>query len=153
MSGGGENTSPLYAVFDLDGTLINVESAAHLAADREWDAFHDATLDCPPYADMLIFALMAQRYADVIVCTAKPERLRARVLNWLSMHGILPDALLMRPDKDFRPSPVLKLELMEEHLGPDWKQQILFAVEDRDKMVDAWRAAGITCLQCSPSLY
>ena len=153
MSGGGENQAPLYVVFDLDGTLINIESAAHLAADKEWDAFHEATMDCPPYERMVQFALICQRQVDIIICTAKPEKLRARTLNWLSMRGILPDALLMRPNHDYRPSTTLKLELLEDYLGDDWKQQILFTVEDRDKMVDAWRAAGIQCLQCSPSLY
>jgi hypothetical protein len=153
MSGGGENQGPLYAVFDLDGTLINIESVAHFAADKEWDAFHEATLDCPPHDDMIRFALMCQRLCDLIICTAKPIKLHDRALNWLSAHGILPDAMLMRPSHDYRPSAELKLDLIKEHLGDDWKSQVLFTVEDRDKMVDAWRAAGATCLQCSPSLY
>lgn len=153
MSGGGENQSPLYALFDLDGTLINIESVAHFAADRDWEAFADATLDCPAHPDMVKFVLMMQRQCDIIIVTAKPVRLHDRTINWLSMNGILPDALLMRPHHDYRSSPELKLALIKEHLGDEWQSQILFAVEDRDKMVDAWRAAGITCLQCSPSLY
>jgi hypothetical protein len=140
-------------VFDLDGTLINIESVAHFAADKDWEAFADATLDCPSYPDMVKFALICQRQMDIIVCTAKPERLRSRVVNWLSINGILPDALLMRPHHDYRSSPELKLALVSEYLGENWKDQILFAVEDRDKMTDAWRAAGVSCLQCAPSLY
>lgn len=144
-----------YVIFDLDGTLINIESVAHLAQAREWEEFADATMACPPFEAMTSYARSIQKLntIGVIICTAKPERLRAKTLNWLSMQGIIPDALLMRPAHDYRSSPELKLALMEGHLGDQWKRQILFAVEDRDKVVDAWRAAGVACLQCAPSLY
>lgn len=145
----------VYVVFDLDGTLINIDSVVHLAQSKEWEAFADATMDCPPFPQMVEYARFIQRMKtiDWIVCTAKPERLRQRTLNWLSMQGLVPDMLLMRPAHDFRPSAELKLSLVKEALGNEWLSKILFAVEDRDKVVDAWRAAGVSCLQCAPSLY
>jgi beta-phosphoglucomutase-like phosphatase (HAD superfamily) len=144
-----------YVIFDLDGTLININSVTHHADAKDWEAFADATLDCPPFESMVEYARHIQQLKTIglIVATAKPERLRARTLNWLSMQGIIPDALLMRPHKDFRPSAELKPALIQEFIGEDWKPQVLFAIEDRDKVVDAWRALGVPCLQCAPSLY
>lgn len=149
----------IHTVFDLDGTLINIDPVAHLANEKKWDEFADATMSCQPIYNMLAFARCCQRFSEVLIVTAKPERLRFRTLNWLSIHGIVPTAMMMRPAHDYRSSPELKLALLKEHMEEifgtdvDWKRQIMFAVEDRDKMVDAWRAAGITCLQCAPSLY
>jgi phosphoglycolate phosphatase-like HAD superfamily hydrolase len=144
-----------YVIFDLDGTLININSITHLADAKEWEQFADESLSCPPFPEMVEYARHIQQLKNIglIIVTAKPERLRARTFNWLSVNGIIPDALLMRPHKDFRTSVELKPALLTEHLGDDWKQQVLFTVEDRDKVVDAWRAIGITCLQCAPSLY
>jgi FMN phosphatase YigB (HAD superfamily) len=144
-----------YVIFDLDGTLINISSVVHLADAKEWEEFADATLTCPPFPEMVEYARHIQQLKTVglIVVTAKPERLRQRTLNWLSMQGIIADELLMRPNKDFRTSAELKPGLLQQHLGDEWKGQILFAIEDRDKVVDAWRALGIACLQCAPSLY
>jgi FMN phosphatase YigB (HAD superfamily) len=147
----------LLVVFDLDGTLINVESVVHLAQAKEWDEFHEATLRCPPYQQMVDYARFIQRLTQIdwIVATAKPEKFRHRTVNWLSVHGLMPEALLMRSDHDYRPSPELKLDMVRSYVGGEenWKSSILFAVEDRDKMVDAWRGAGVPCLQCAPSLY
>ncbi len=144
-----------FVIFDLDGTLINVNSITHLADSQEWDAFHDASMDCPPFEAMVEYARHIQQLKTIgiIIVTAKSERLRARTMNWLSMQGIIPDVLLMRPNKDFRPSVELKPQLLQEQLGEDWKDQVLFTIEDRDKVVDAWRALGVQCLQCAPSLY
>jgi phosphoserine phosphatase len=144
-----------FVIFDLDGTLININSISHLADAQEWEAFADASLDCPPFHEMVEYARHIQQLKTIstLVVTAKPERLRARTMNWLSMQGLIPEALLMRPHKDFRPSVELKPALLEEYLGENWKEQILFTVEDRDKVVNAWRALGIACLQCAPSLY
>ena len=139
-------------IFDLDGTLINIDGITHLFG--EWEEFADATMLCPPIENMIKFARLCQKFADLWVVTAKPIRLRERTVNWLSVNGIHPDLMLMRPSHNFLSSPDLKLTLLDDYFGmAHWKQQVLFAVEDRDKMVDAWRRAGITCLQCAPSLY
>lgn len=142
-------------VFDLDGTLINIDSIQHLAQEQDWEALADQSMDCPPVRNMVDFAIFCQRLKGVVmvICTSKPERLHLRTLNWLSAQGIIPDILLMRPHMNYMPSNELKPFLMSRLFGAEWAEQVLFAVEDRDKAVDAWRAAGVTCLQCAPSMY
>jgi hypothetical protein len=140
-----------FIVFDLDGTLININSITHLIGD--WEAFHQASLTCPSNEPMVEFARRCQRLGEIIICTGKGEEYRKQTNDWLSLRGILPDLLLMRPKLNDMSDALLKPWLMERHVGADWKERTLFVVEDRDKAVNAWRALGVTCLQCAESLY
>lgn len=139
------------ALFDLDGTLININSITHLIG--QWDEFHEASMKCPPHINMVEFAMRMQLCAEVIIVTGKPVEFYQRTVDWLRLHGIMPDSILMRKPLDTRSDAELKIDGIAKHFGVNWKDHILFAVEDRDKMVEAWRAQGITCLQCAPSLY
>ena len=140
-----------YVIFDLDGTLINVNSITHLIGD--WEQFHMESLRCPPHEKMVEFARRMQCCCDLIISTGKPEAYYQRAVDYLSVLGIQPEAIIMRPALNTESDAQLKLRKLEEYLGADWRDQVLFAVDDRDKMVEAWRAAGVTCLQCAPSLY
>lgn len=145
----------MLVVFDLDGTLINIDSIVHFADQEDWDGFADASMDCPDYPAMVAFAKIIQRMPDIdwIIVTTKPERLRARTVNWLSMRGLQPEAMLMRPQHDYSPTVDLKPQLMADMYGEEWRSKVLFAIDDRTKMVDAWRALGVMCMQCAPTLY
>lgn len=144
-------TQHRYVIFDLDGTLININSIQHLIGD--WEEFHPASVKCPPNEAMVEFARRCQQHSDIILITGKPERFRRSVIDWLRLQGIDPDFVLMRPELCSLSDAELKPHLAEKLLGSDWADKVLFAVEDRDKMVNAWRAAGINCLQCAESLY
>lgn len=143
--------SKKYVIFDLDGTLININSCQHLIGD--WDEFHPATLQCPPHERMVEFAQLMSGVADLMIVTGKNDTHRQAVFAWLRKHKVYPVVMLMRPDLNLDSDPEVKIKQLRLFLGSHWQERILFAVEDRDKMVDAWRAQGITCLQCGPSLY
>lgn len=52
----------------------------------------------------------------------------------------------MRPENCYVPDNALKKPWLDQGLfGPI--ENILFVVEDRDRMVQMWRGAGLTCLQ------
>lgn len=137
-------------IFDFDGTLVDCDPINHLWGD--WDAFHNATFDCPPRMGVVELARRCQLIAIVVVVTGKPERYRAKMLNWLSFHGLQPDEILMRPDHSSMSDIELKPVLMFDWAGFDWKERTICAIEDRDKMVDAWRAEGVLCLQAAQCL-
>jgi hypothetical protein len=139
---------PDIVVLDFDGTLCNTDPIIHLWGD--WDAFHAAAFDCPARLGVVELARRLQTVCRVIVVTGKPEKYRAKMLNWLSVQGIIPDALLMRPMGNDMSDAQLKPQLVIEYQGN--LINILCAIEDRDKMVDAWRALGVTCLQAAPCI-
>lgn len=135
-------------IFDFDGTLCNTDPITHLWGD--WEAFHPATFDCPPRIGVVELARRCQLIGHVLVVTGKPERYRAKMTNWLNYQGIQPDAILMRPDHSSMPDAELKPQLAREWAGS--LDRVICAIEDRDKMVDAWRAEGVTCLQAAPCI-
>lgn len=145
---------PQYVLFDLDGTLININSIQHLIG--QWDEFHEASFSCPAHEALCELAKMLENHPQgyqIIVVTGKPEKHRLRAINWLRDNGVYADFILMRPPLNSQSDPDLKVALVEKLLGDDWRKAVAFAVEDRDKMVNRWRAEGIVCLQCMPSLY
>ncbi len=54
----------------------------------------------------------------------------------------------MRPEKDYRDDGTIKAELLDKILADGWEPWLV--VEDRQRVVDMWRARGLTCLQCAP---
>ena len=43
---------------------------------------------------------------------------------------------------------IVKKEILDRDILPRW--DVLFAIDDRQQVVDMWRANGVTCLQCAP---
>lgn len=53
----------------------------------------------------------------------------------------------MRPDKNFSPSPELKISLARDLFQGKVADNVAFILDDRDDVVAAFRAEGITALQ------
>jgi hypothetical protein len=53
----------------------------------------------------------------------------------------------MHPMKDFRPDTEIKREILSTLRAQG--KDILFAMDDRQSVVDMWRASGVVCLQCA----
>ena len=138
---------------DLDGTLLDISTVHQLIPD--WDAFHEASLECRPIERIVQFVncLAGSGSFELMIVTGKPDRYRARVDKWLRDAGIYPSALLMRGEGCFDSDPECKVALVKKFFGTGWQNRIAFALEDRDKMVEAWRTEGILTLQCAASLY
>lgn len=67
---------------------------------------------------------------------------------WLRKHGIPFDALFMRKAGDFRNDAIIKREIYENEILGNYN--VLFCLDDRDRVVNGWREAGLTCLQVAP---
>ena len=142
--------TPDTIALDFDGTLCDTDQIAHLQGD--WPAFHDASFNCPPRHSLMMFIKRLQTVANVVIVTGKPIEYESRVIKWCCDYGFYPDAILMRPKDDWRKTADLKLQMLREYLDCDDLSKVLVAIEDRDKMVDAYRAAGVTCLQAAPCI-
>lgn len=142
--------SKLVLITDLDGTLYNSAARQHLAQAGQWDDFHKASSTDAPNMDILrlLEIIWSSGYA-VVGATGRNERYREITVRWLAKHGVLLDALLMRPDNDFSSDAVIKLKQVDDWLRDNdrTRSDILAVLEDREKMVDAWRAAGVPCWQ------
>lgn len=140
-----------YAIFDIDGTLADCEHRRHHVASRpkNWTAFYEALDDDTPNVPVVALAqAVASAGHKIICCSGRPSNYHKRTRLWLAKHDIPCWSLYMREEDDHRQDFIVKREKLAliriVHGEP------LFAVDDRQQVVDMWRAEGITCFQCAP---
>jgi phosphoglycolate phosphatase-like HAD superfamily hydrolase len=136
-------------IFDIDGTLADVsERIRHLKQKpKNWNAFfqgmaQDKTIHSMVRLCNILFASGIR----IILCSGRSEEHRPETVEWLAQHEVNYHELLLRRDGDRRSDVVVKREILA---GLD-KDNILFVVEDRSRMVQMWRSEGLVCLQCAP---
>jgi len=149
-------------IFDIDGTLADITHRVHLAKAKKFDEFFEAMDGDVHNAPIVaLHQMVAAQGYQIIYCTGRPETYREGTLAFLetvtatkplgtSLGRIREPLLLMRPDEDrFIPDSEAKQDMLDSILTRMSKDNILFTVDDRQKVVDFWRANGITCLQCA----
>lgn len=139
-------------LFDLDGTLINIdERLKHLQkTPRDWEKHHsDYHLDKPIKNMVTLYKMLSSYNEDNMIVriflTARIAEERGVTEQWLFDHGLKYDKLVMRAPGDYRDDCVFKEEVVQKWL--DAEHEILFVFEDRKRVVDMYRRLGITCLQ------
>lgn len=142
-------------VIDLDGTLCDCVHRQHHAQQSQWDEFHAKLVDDEPYWDVQWFLKKLPERLQVLAVTGRNEAYRQMTYDWLDKHSIVIDDVLMRPDRDFRTDDVLKPQLLEDHFGSKDLviDNVAFVLDDRDKVVEAWRNYGLPCWQVRPGGY
>ena len=138
-------------IFDIDGTIADVDDLL-----RYWDADPEEFYKLVGEAKrirpiVLMYQCLFEEGVDLVVYTARPEKIRTATEKWLTENGIFYQNLLMAKDNDTRHDVDIKLELLRENgLTPD---KVAFIVEDRTCVVEALRKAGYTVLQCADGDY
>ena len=138
-------------VVDLDGTLADIEHRRRFVkgGPPDWKAFHEACVDDRPNAwcVRLVQAMRAAGFRVELV-SGRSRAVEKQTLEWLArvfeddLSGI--SLVLLRPHGDMTKDTDLK----REWLRGFGKERILFAVDDRKRIVDMWREEGLVCLQC-----
>jgi len=137
-------------IFDIDGTLADIEHRRHYVTEGKsyWEKFNaEMGEDTPNSAVVSLYlTLWHSGNYNLEIVTGRNERFRALTEQWLVWNEIPFNRVTMRADKDNRADHIIKEEILSSFL--DEGQDILFAVDDRQQVVDMWRRNGITCLQC-----
>ena len=156
-------------IFDLDGTLANIDARRELATKPngklDWDVFFDASnisLDVPNEPVVKMAQLFAEDGFNVVIFSGRNDRSFHTTRSWLSRHRIPFQKLIMRPDKflkrgdkiadgniatqdmRFMPDEILKKHMLDLFVDID---DVFLVVDDRNKVVDMWRALGLTVFQ------
>ena len=136
--------APWAFIVDIDGTL----------ADKGPRKFYDEScvdLDAPivPVIRM-VRMLVASSGIYPLYFSGRTEGCREATTAWIRKHVMAAGtfALHMRQVGDNRPDYVIKYELFRRHVEPFWYVQ--FVIDDRNQVVDMWRAMGLTCFQAAP---
>ncbi|RUO69303.1 hypothetical protein CWI79_09130 [Pseudidiomarina salinarum] len=136
-------------IFDLDGTLANVEHRRPILEQdsKNWREFFAAMgedIINKPILELYIMVSSSSTHRSIIL-TGRPEKYRKLTEQWLVWNGVSFDELIMRKRSDYRADHVIKEEALDELLSAG--NEIAFVVDDRQSVVDMWRRRGITCLQ------
>lgn len=111
-SPGGQPASAV--VFDIDGTISSAEWRRHLA-DTHRDKFLDLSiLDAPVQWVMDRLDCHRQNGELIVLLSSRPESRRDETVDWLALHGVQFDLLLLRDQPgpthvDFKLSSLLRI--------------------------------------------
>lgn len=133
-------------LIDVDHTISNAFWRDAMIGGP-WDEYHAASFDDKPIEDIVrLLTALSLDGNEIVGITARPEKWRQLTMSWLLRNNVPMDELLMRPDDAFRPSAEIKMELAKARFK-SLKDQVAFIMDDRDDVIAAFRAEGITCLQ------
>lgn len=137
-------------IFDIDGTLADIQHRRPFLDGKrpDWARFNAAMGDDTPNAPIvnLYKTLWVSGAYDLQIITGRNEAFRKVTESWLTWNEIEFNRVLMRANKDYRPDNIIKGEILKQLRSEG--RDIAFAVDDRQQVVDMWRANGVTCLQC-----
>lgn len=146
-----------YVIFDLDGTLADIELRRKKAMQGDkmnWGVFFDPrniALDRPNEDIVYLYHQMAMTAGvNVVIFSGRSDITQEATNKWFREYQILPPYLMrMRKDGDYSDDREIKTKWLEELLEEEKisMEDIIFVVDDRNKVVKMWRELGLTCLQ------
>lgn len=146
VTGDGRDCRPNAIIADVDGTVA--DSGPCGRGPFDWDRVGEDH----PQLDV-INAIDCYRTAmgmPLIMMTGRMEQCRDLTWSWLRMF-LSHDALLMRPDGDHRPGPIVKLEMYRRCVEPFVKVVAVF--EDDVEAVRMWRSVGLRTYDVAGNRY
>jgi len=151
--GGVGEDKPKAIICDLDGTLCNIEHRLHYVKKGvegrkpNWPAFFKGI---PRDGVNEWCAELVRQFSgshEIIFCSGRGEESRADTEKWLKDNNLYFGHLFMRSAGDHRQDNIIKEILLDFDILTQF--QPVFAVDDRQQVVDMWRSRGIVCLQCA----
>lgn len=144
---GSYNTERTIVIMDIDGTLSDPEHRRHFVTRDypDWKSFMALAGDDPLNKDIYTLNQMCYMNGfEIHITTGRMEDMRDITEDWLEKYGVFYHYLHMRSKKDYRSDTVIKKEIYDQKFVD---RDILFAVDDRQSVVDMWRSLGIRTLQ------
>lgn len=134
-------------ICDLDGTLANDDHRNHhlQRTPRDWDTYFSLCGNDSLYHPVAqLVQLLKISGKQIYILSGRRDDYRAETIRWLQEHRIPYDHLEMRKRDDRTDDNLLKLQWVS---ALDISRRIWLVLEDRTRVVKAWREAGYTCLQ------
>lgn len=146
---------PLY-IFDLDGTLALIDHRRPLLDEStrdRWYRFNQACDRDAPNAPVIATLEQLRRAgAEVWIFSGRSDEVRGKSEAWLARHTSFTEEelagpmLSMREAGDTTADDVLKRRWFEAMLRDD-RARLVAVFDDREQVVQMWRANGVACFQ------
>ena len=134
---------PPAIIVDIDGTLAHTNGRDIYDLSKVYDDLVD-----PVVYEIVSTAETINGYTPIFM-SGREDKARKDTERWLwDKAGLQPGPLFMRPTGDKRKDYEVKLELFDKHVRHSY--HVLYALDDRKQVVDAWRSIGIKTLQVAP---
>jgi len=149
---GAISDRPEAVIFDMDGTLANVESIRHHVEGpkRDFHAFHTESVNVPPNPDVLEMAQQADAEGKkVVIVTSRTTKYRHHTAYWLADNKVPSDAMYMRAHGDQRPDREVK-EGLYRRLSRSY--DVVHAVDDNPSILELWEEKGIPTTKVESSI-
>lgn len=141
---------PKAVIIDLDGTLADIRvRLKHLSGNKkDWKSFNKTieTDELHEWCREIILRFSTDH--KIIIVSGRTDDLKKETEAWLKKYDVPYHYIFMRKSNDFRPDNLIKLEIYEKEIRDKFK--VIFVLDDRQKVVDMWRAEGLVVLQCAP---
>lgn len=141
-------------IFDIDGTLANVEHRIHWVRSKpkNWTAFNRGMVRDTPNQDICdLLRMFHAAGSTILIASGRNDDEREVTERWLrdvAGLGGLWTRLYMRASRDYRSDDIVKGEILDQMIADGFNPTM--AVDDRTQVVNMWRARGLRCLQCAP---
>ena len=141
-------------IFDLDGTLANIEHRLHFIKREkpDWTMFNECCLNDRPIDEVIRMCRFLSDAHYIMVCTGRmgTESVKQKTVRWLNENRVPYTELMFRADRDYRPDHEVKKEMLD-HIRKTY--YVAGAFDDRDQVVDMWRANGVMTYQVARGAY
>ena len=149
-------------IFDLDGTLCNLDNRLHLISDKEnkkWDEFFDRCDEDRLYKSMgnffkTIMKLKEKNDLDykgyniiIYIWTARPFKCFEKTKKWMKDNlnfELTKENSKFRKDNDMREDYIIKEEFLKE-LSEEQLKNIHCIYDDKLEVVSMYRRNGLVC--------
>ena len=136
-------------IFDIDGTLADLSHRLHFIQDKpaDWRAFFAACPADKPIREVIEIAKALQLVHSIKLITGRSDEVEDQTAQWINDQGIYFSGLLMRKAGDHREDSIVKAELLDALLTRHHQDSIAGVFEDRQQVVDMYRARGLRVFQ------
>jgi putative acid phosphatase of HAD superfamily subfamily IIIB len=141
-----------YVVFDIDGTLANIEHRVHFIRDKRrkrYKEFFAASVDDKVIEPVraILHAIHQQHKSKIILVSGRSDEVAQETIEWLKENGIYYDLLYLRRAGNHTQDDELKRQWLHDF---PYRDKIWLVIDDRDRVVQMWRSEGLTCFQVAP---
>ena len=150
----GKETMKKTVIFDLDGTLADIDTRRALSLDMngkmDWDKFFDPQnikLDEPNTPVIKMAQMLDSQGFNIVIFSGRSKSTYRTTRQWLIQNDVPFDDLHMRPTSDdwhFMKDSTLK-QIWLDTLND--KDDVFAVFDDRNQVVDMWRKNGLTTFQ------
>lgn len=144
-----ENEKSSAIIVDLDGCLCPIEPRLDSLKSKDWDTFHSTAKDQDPSPWCVEIIKKFAPDHTILFVSGRPNTYFGETWQWIKDATGLNNFLLYLNQpydpKTFIPDHEFKVNIYRNEIESNYN--VLFVIDDRPTVVQAWRDMGLTVLQ------